>query len=283
MTDADAEHCASLVREHDFARYAFTLFVPPDKRRALLALYAFNLDIARIPDQVSQPLPGEIRLQWWTDLLEGLDHGGVEGHPVAAEVLRAIGDHALPPGPLLRLIEARKFDLYNDPMPTLVALEAYLDDTVATLFTVAATILAPASDEVEHAARHAGIAQGLVRALARLPRDASRRQLYLPEDSLAQHNVTNEQIFAGQATPAIKAVCAQVLTEARTHRDAALDLLVACPREARPAFLQLALLDRDLQTLSNAERDPFALYEPPSRLRVLWTLWRASKAKRFGA
>ena len=281
MSDSDAVHCATLVREHDFARYASTLFVRPDRRRALLALYAFNLDIARIPDQVSQPLPGEIRLQWWTDLLEGLDHGGVEGHPVAAELLRAIRDDGMPAGPLLRLIEARKFDLYNDPMPTLVALETYLDDTVATLFTTAACSLASnlggASEQADHAARHTGIAHGIVRALARMPRDASRRQLYLPEDILAQHGVTDEQVFAGKTTPAIKAVCAQLLAEARTHRDAALALLADVPREARPAFLQLALLDDDLRSLARADRDPFTVYEPASRLRVLWTLWRVSK------
>ncbi len=283
MSNSDAAHCATLVREHDFARYASTLFVPPDKRRALLALYAFNLDIARIPDQVSQPLPGEIRLQWWTDLLEGQGHGGVEGHPVAAELLRAIRDHGLPARPLLRLIEARKFDLYNDPMPTLVALEAFCDDTVGTLFMTAAHILDSASEQVEHATRHAGIAQGIIRAVARLPRDASRRQLYLPEEILAQHGVTDEQVFARKRTVAIKAVCAQLLAGARTHRDAALALLAEAPRETRPAFLQLALTDHDLDALGRADRDPFAIYEPPSRLRVLWTLWRASKAKVYSA
>ena len=60
------------------------------ERRALLALYAFNVEIVRVRDQVSQPLPGEIRLQWWSDMLAGQAHGGVEGNPVAAELLRAI-------------------------------------------------------------------------------------------------------------------------------------------------------------------------------------------------
>ena len=283
MSDADAVHCATLVREHDFARYASTLFVPTARRRGLLALYAFNLDIARIPDQVSQPLPGEIRLQWWTDLLEGLDHGGVEGHPVAAELLRAIREYALPPGPLLRLIEARKFDLYNDPMPTLIALEAFCDDTVATLFTTAAGVLAPASEQVGHVARHVGIAQGILRTLARLPRDAARRQLYLPEEILTRHGVTDEQVFATKASPAIAAVCAQLLAEARTHRDAALNLLVEVSPEARLAFLQLALLDHDFDVLGGVDRDSFAVYEPASRLRVLWTLWRASKRPIYSA
>jgi len=79
-----AAFCADVVRGHDFVRYASTLFTPADQRRGLLALYAFNVEIGRIRDQVSQPLPGEIRLQWWTDMLAGQgrhqdqdqDHGG---------------------------------------------------------------------------------------------------------------------------------------------------------------------------------------------------------------
>jgi len=66
-----AAFCADLARSHDFPRYASTLFVSTEQRRALLALYAFNVEICRVRDQVSQPLPGEIRLQWWTDLLAG--------------------------------------------------------------------------------------------------------------------------------------------------------------------------------------------------------------------
>ena len=85
-----AAFCADLVRSHDFTRYASTLFMPSDQRRALLAIYAFNVEISRVREQVSQPLPGEMRLQWWTDMLAGTGHGGVEGNPVAAELTQAI-------------------------------------------------------------------------------------------------------------------------------------------------------------------------------------------------
>src|SRR3954453_16431192 len=108
MSTADADEgsaafCADLVRTHDFARYASTLFMPPIQRRALLAIHAFNVEISRVREQVSQPLPGEIRLQWWTDMLEGQGRGGVEGNPVAAELLQAIGQFRLPVEPLSRL------------------------------------------------------------------------------------------------------------------------------------------------------------------------------------
>src|SRR5215813_704949 len=155
-----AAFCADLVRRHDFARYASTLFGPADERRALLALYAFNVEILRIRDQVSQPLPGEIRMQWWTDLLAGSGHGGVEGNPVASELLLAIRTYGLPAVPMSRLIEEHQFDLYNDPMPTLAALEGYAHETASALFTLAARVLGPPSAEIEHLARHAGLAYG---------------------------------------------------------------------------------------------------------------------------
>src|SRR6202045_2380666 len=100
-----AGFCADLVRSHDFARYAATLFIPAIPRRALLAIYAFNAEISRVREQVSQPLPGEMRLQWWTDMLAGVDHGGVEGNPVAAELLLVIRTCRLPVERLSRLIE----------------------------------------------------------------------------------------------------------------------------------------------------------------------------------
>src|SRR5664279_482057 len=140
-----AAYCADLVRSHDFARYASSLFVPANERRGLLALYAFNVEILRVRDAVSQALPGEIRLQWWRDLLEGTGHGGVEGNPVAAELLRAIGQWDLPVELLSRLIDEHAFDLYNDPMPTLAALEGYANDTSAALFALAAAIMGPPS------------------------------------------------------------------------------------------------------------------------------------------
>ena len=172
---AAADFCTNLVRSHDFARYASTLFVPAQQRRGLLAIYAFNAEISRVREQVSQPLPGEIRLQWWTDMLAGAGHGGVEGNPVAAELLLAIRTWRLPVERLSRLIEEHQFDLYNDPMPTMAALEGYINETSSALFSLGAAICGGESGEIEHLARHAGLAQGIVQVVTALPQDASRR------------------------------------------------------------------------------------------------------------
>jgi len=275
-----ARFCTDLVRTHDFPRYASTLFVPVEQRRALIALYAFNVEILRVREQVSQPLPGEIRLQWWTDMLAGAGHGGVEGNPVAAELKLAIRTWRLPVERLSRLIDEHQFDLYNDPMPTKAALEGYIDDTYSALFSLAAGIAGQQSPEIEHLARHAGLAQGIARVMASLPLDASRRQLFVPLQLLESHGSGMEEVFAGKQTPTVRAALDQLLSEAREHLKTAFALLQGAPPEVRPVFLPLALVARDLERRSRADNDPF-VPRVTSRLRTLWTLWRASRSRVF--
>lgn len=283
MTSADkdaAAFCADLVRSHDFARYASTLFVPAEERRALLALHAFNVEISRVRDQVSQPLPGEIRMQWWTDLLAGAGHGGVEGNPVASELSAAIRAYGLPTEPMSRLIDEHQFDLYNDPMPTLAALEGYVHETASALFALAARILAPPSAEIEHLARHAGFAEGFVHVIASLPRDAARRQLFLPLQFLQGQGIGMEEVFSGKQTSKLRAAIDQLLGEARAHLQTAEELLAQVPVGVRPAFLPLVLVRHDIARMSRADNDPFVI-QARSRLSTLWTLWRASRSRQF--
>jgi phytoene synthase len=285
MSSADAGReaagfCAELLRTHDFTRYVSTLFMPAEQRRALVALYAFNVEISRVHEQVSQPLPGEVRLQWWTDMLAGAGHGGVEGNPGAAELMLAIRSWRLPIERLSRLIDEHQFDLYNDPMPTMAALEGYINDTSAVLFSLGAGIAARPSEEVEHLARHAGLAQGMVQVIAALPRDASRRQLFLPQQLLESHGCGIEEVFAGKQTPRLRAALGQLLDEARGHLKTALALLADAPPQVRPVFLPLAMVDRDLKRMSRVDNDPFAL-QTTSRFRTLWTLWQASRSRTF--
>jgi phytoene synthase len=280
-TKDSASFCADLVRSHDFVRYASTLFMPATQRRALLALYAFNVEISRVRDHISQPLPGEMRLQWWTDMLAGAGHGGIEGNPVAAELLLVIRDFRLPVELLSRLVDEHQFDLYNDPMPSMAALESYVNDTSAALFSLGARVAARPSEAIDHLARHAGLAQGMLQVVATLPWDTARRQLFVPLQLLEQHGSGIEEVFSRKLTPKARAAIDQLIGEARGHLKTAFDLLADVPPEVRPVFLPLSLLRRDLKWMSRADSDPFAP-RVASRLRTLWTLWRASRSPRFG-
>src|SRR5258705_5851694 len=134
-------HCDALVRATDKDRYLASLFVPAAVRQHLNALYAFNSEIARVRDAAREVLPGEIRLQWWRDVLAGEGRGEVNANPVAAALLDTIAQCGLPREPLLGLIDAHGFDLYDEPMATVAELEAYGRDTEAALMTLGARIL----------------------------------------------------------------------------------------------------------------------------------------------
>src|SRR4029077_17613239 len=127
-------HCEALVRAADKDRYLAALFAPADKRGPLFALYGFNHEIANIRERAREPMPGEIRLQWWRDVLNGERAGEAAANPVAAALRDTIARFNLPAAPLLNLIEVHAFDLYDDPMPTLAALEGYAGKTETALF-----------------------------------------------------------------------------------------------------------------------------------------------------
>ena len=197
-------------------------------------------------------------------------------------MLLTIRNFRLPVEPLTRLIQEHQFDLYNDPMPSMAALEGYINDTAAALFMLAAAIAARPSAGIEHLARHAGLAQGLTQVVANLPLDASRRQLFVPQQVLQRHGSGIEEVFAGKQTPTVRAALDQLIGEAQRHLKTAFALLAEVQPEARPIFLPLALVRRDLVRMSRADTDPFAP-RVTSRFSNLWTLWRASRSRQFSA
>ncbi len=276
MQDAFA-HCEALVRGADKDRFLATLFAPATDRGALFALYAFNSEIARVRELVREPLAGEIRLQWWRDALSGVDHGDAEANPVAAALLATVARARLPVPALLDLIEAHRFDLYNEPMASSAEFEAYAGNTAATLIELAAQILNAGQDpNVRTLARHAGLAHALAGFLKALPVHAARGQLYLPLDVLQRHGVSPDDLAGGRATAELRAALMELRVRARRQLAAAGDLLPAAPPRVLPALLPVALVRPALDRMDRADYDPFAPLELP-QWRRQWRLWRAAR------
>ena len=268
------EHCGTLVHEHDRDRWLASLFAPADKRPHLNALYAFNIEIARIRDVVSDPMPGEIRMQWWTDALEDAARGDVLAHPVADAFLDTIARFALSRGDFSTLIETRRFDLYDDPMPDMPALIAYCDATASCLFRAAAKILS--DSPVEEAAHAAGIAWGIVDLLRALPLQAARGQCFLPVALLTRHGISAQDVIARRDSPGLREALGELRAIARDHLTQARALAGLHQVATGPAFLPLAVLPLYLAAMERRDSDPFARTEVPLWRRQ-WRLWRASR------
>jgi len=275
---ADAfDHCEQLVREGDKDRFLSALFAPQKQRRALYVLYAFNLEVARTRELAREPMPGEIRLQWWRDVLSGMGRGDIEAHPVAAPLRDVIVRYRLPPRMLVMLIDARAFDLYDEPMQSAGYLERYAEQTSSILIELAARILCDGRDPaIADLARHAGIAYGFAGLLRALPIHAARGQLYLPADLMARYAAQAADIHAGKATSELRAVLAELRLRARQHLDEACRLLGAMPKEAAPALLPVALVRPALDRMERRGYEPFSPPELPQWQRQ-WKLWRAAR------
>lgn len=269
------EHCAALVREADRDRYIATLFAPARHRDALFALYAFNVEITRVRDLAREPMPGEIRLQWWREVLSGERAGEGAAHPVAASLLATVRRHNFVATPLLELIDAHTFDLYDAPMATMEDLELYAIQTQSPLFAMAAGILSEGEMPPELFTLDAAVATAIAGILSGFARHAARRQLFVPLDVLERHRVNREDIFAGQESEQLSVALGEMRNVARRYLAAAQAKLQSAAPEILPAFLPVALVGPQLRRMDSAAYRPFA-FAPIAAWRRQWLLWRAA-------
>ena len=209
------DYCAALVREADRDRYLATLFAPAERRAALFALYAFNVEIARVRDLAREPLPGEIRLQWWREALAGEREGEAAANPVAAALRETLVRYGFVAAPLLELIDERAFDLYDEPMTTTGALELYAIRTQSPIFAMAAGILSAGGMPGELFTLDASVAFTIGTILRGFGRHSARRQLYVPQEILDRHEVRAADIFAERESAPLLAALAEMRAIAR--------------------------------------------------------------------
>lgn len=273
MQDAFA-YCAELVRTADRDRFITSLFAPAERRAALQALYAFNVEIARVGEAVHEALAGEIRLEWWREVIDGGRTGEAAANPVAAALLAVVDRYRLSVPSLARLIDAHGFDIYDEPMVRLADLETYAQNTRSALIALAGRILGSTETEIATAANAAGVAAMITSLLHALPRDAARRRLYVPVEILERHGVAPGDVFSGRSSDRLRSALAELRNMARGHLAILQQQMSSLRGAAVPAFLPVALVRPSLARLERS--DPFA----PTGIapwRRQWLIWRAAR------
>jgi phytoene synthase len=264
-------YCETEVRRDDRDRWLASLFLPDRARPHFHALLAFNLEIAKVRDTVSEPMLGEIRFQWWRD---ALTNRAPAGNPVAEALLDTIERCRLDAGRLLALIEARSFDLYDDPMPSIEAYEGYARETSSTLFDLTAQILEPGFPA--HAATDAaGRAYAMTGLLRALPWQVMKGQLFLPLDVLARFQLPPDEVLAHRSSPALGFVLNDLRARIRRHLAV---MHAALPDSPAPlACLPAFLCEPYLRQMEKPGLDPFATPIELPQWRRQWVLWRAAR------
>lgn len=248
---------ARLVQRHDRDRFLTALFAPVERREDLLALYAFNYEVAKTREVVSEPALGLIRLQWWRDSLDTIYAGGaVRRHEVVEPLAAAIRRHHLRRALFDRLLEARALDL-AEPPASLASLEDYAEGSSSSLVLLALEVLGAGGAAAEEAGRAIGIAYALTGLLRAVPFHARAKRLYLPQDLVAGAGLRPQRdLFELRPTPALARAVEPVAAAAQRHLAAARALRRLVPRTALPALLPGVLARADLARLKRAGYDP---------------------------
>ena len=265
-----------LLRRHDRDRFLASLLAPAGKRPALWALLGFNHEIARVREIVSQPILGQIRLQWWRDTIDEIYQGKpVRRHEVATPLAEAARGHGISRTLLDRMIDARERDLIGEPPADLAALENFLADTAGALLQAQAAVLSGADGG--EAARHVGIAWGLVGLMRSVPFHAPAGLRYIPTDLAEAAGLTEPALFGGRPSAALGAALRPLGEAAGRHLGAARALHP--PARIRPALLTARLTDVYLTRLKGAGYDP---YRPEVQLPDPLAAWRMGWGRLIG-
>lgn len=269
-------HCAREVHEHDHDRYLTALFAPAGHREAIFALYAFNAEVARTREAVSEPILGRIRLQWWREALDEIYQGVVREHPVVVGLSEAVNRYGLDRAPFDTLIDAREADLDDAPPADLAALEAYAGATSGTLSALAMSVLGSTGDAPSRAAHLVGTAWALIGLMRAVGFHAQTQRLYLPGDLLRDQGIERHALLGGNPSPALNKVVREVTEHAGDLLTQARSLAGEVPRAARRGLLLAVLADRYLGDIARAGYDPFALpaAAPAQPLRLAWASLR---------
>lgn len=279
MTETTSRLAANL-RRHDRDRYQLTLFAPAERRAAVIALYAFNYEVARIRESVREPMLGLMRLQWWRDALDEIYTGAPPRHHEVVEPLAAaIAAYRPARAHFTALLDARARDMDDTPPESLAALEGYAAATAGSLNQLALDFLGVDDERTHAAARAIGIAYALGGLLVAAPFHARARRLYLPRDLTDREGVDLERsLFALKPSAALGAVARVIAARAQEHLDDARRDGRAVPRAALPALLPGVLVERRLNELERVGYnvlDPrLASPDPLQSLRLAWASLR---------
>ncbi len=273
MTPEEIKTSFETVRTHDPDRYLTALMAPRRVRKSLMALFAFNTELARIPSLVTEPALGEFRLQWWRDVLEHMEGKATLGAPVADALCEIVAAHDLPKPLLIGMIDARSADLNGGGFPDLQALKAYLYKSEGAVFALSVRVLGADSAETGHVANAAGLACGLTNLLRMLARDVAAGRVMMPLSVLDAHGVRPEQLLAGKGAVELEPVLAELAGEARKARDEARQQLAGLERSARRVFAPLALVEPYLGALEKPDHSALQHIANINPLVRFWKLW----------
>jgi phytoene synthase len=253
--------------------YAF-LFLPPAKRAAITAFYAFCREVDDVVDEVTDPGVAQTKLAWWqTEVARAF--AGEPRHPVTQALMPLAANHGIEASHLLAVIEGCQMDLTQTRYLDYPGLERYCHLVAGVVGEVAANIFGKSQDATTQYAHTLGLAFQMTNIIRDVGEDALRGRIYLPLNELQQFDVKTHEILNRQYSDRFAALMQFQVQRAQQLYDQALSLLPKADARSQKPGLMMASIYRTL--LQEIERDGYkVLHQRVSLtpLRKLWLAWR---------
>jgi len=271
------EYCQQRTAQSGTSFYYSFLFLPPERRRAITALYAFCREVDDVVDEVSDPELARTKLAWWRKEV-GAIFSGTPQHPVALALRPVVAAYRLPQEHFQTVIDGMAMDLERNRYLDFADLERYCHCVAGVVGLMSAEIFGYANPGTLHYARDLGIAFQLTNISRDVGEDARRGRIYLPQDELARHGVSAASILKREATPAMVPLMEEQVARARRwHRNALDSLPVEDRRAQRPGLIMAAIYRA---VLDEIEREGYKVLDHRialTPLRKLWIAWTTAR------
>jgi 15-cis-phytoene synthase len=268
------DYCQDRAAASGSSFYYSFLFLTPERRRAITALYAFCREVDDVVDEVSDRSVARTKLAWWRTELANL-YAGHPTHPVTQALQPHIQIYALTHERLAAIIDGMEMDLDHHRYADFAALRQYCYRVAGVVGLCSASIFGYQQRSTLEYAEHLGIAFQLTNIIRDVGEDARRGRIYLPQDELREAGVAEEDLLAARTTPAFLALMQAQRTRAEQHYELAFAALAAADRRAqRPGLIMAAIYRTVLQEIHRANYPVLKERISLTPIRKLWLAWK---------
>ena len=268
------EYCQNKAARSGSSFYYSFLFLPAEKRRAIMALYAFCREVGDIADEVQDTSVARFKLAWWRTEIANVFAGNPQ-HPIGKALLPAVRQLDLNADRFNEIIDGMEMDLSYHRYPDFKTLELYCYRVAAVVGQLSAIIFGHTDNQTLLYAHDLGMAFQLTNIIRDVGEDARRNRIYLPQDELRRFDVSVADVLNGVQSDNFRELMTFQAERAKTFYMRAFAELPAADRKTQRAGLIMAAIYRTL--LDEIERDGFKVLNQRvalTPLRKLWIAWK---------
>jgi 15-cis-phytoene synthase len=268
------EYCRQKAIASGSSFYYSFLFLSPERRRAITALYAYCREVDDVVDESSDVGVARTKLAWWRTQVAEI-YRGTPQHPVARALRDVVGAYDLREAQLQEIIDGMAMDLEYNAYPDFEALKVYCYRVAGVVGILSAKIFGYQDTRTLEYAQDLGLAFQLTNIIRDVGEDARRNRIYLPLHEMAECGVTSDDILNARETDGFRALMAMQMARANHYYDQAIGKLPQLDRRAQmPGLIMAGIYRTLLREIENDGRHVLIRRVALTPIRKLWIAWR---------